>query len=231
MHGRKLCLDANELRSRPDLGGNRVPGGTTSQELTFLRGYALEQLGRTNEAISEYLSIPDGRNEYYGRRSTERLLAIGADARTRPLIESRAKTLRAAAEKALNSGQVEQGRSLAQDGLRLIADAALRDETLELVQRAYQALPAFKLPSFNLLRLGRQDVKTANRRLDVVEPSHQSLADELFFLGLYDEGVPEFAVARSEVSATTSLNLYRSPPPPHLRKPHQSHHGQISITL
>ena len=40
------------------------------EELTFLRGYALEQLGRTNEAISEFISIPDGRNEYYGKRST-----------------------------------------------------------------------------------------------------------------------------------------------------------------
>ncbi|MCM3873640.1 MAG: tetratricopeptide repeat protein, partial [Pyrinomonadaceae bacterium] len=77
-----VVADANELRSKPDMGGNRVPGGTTPQELTFLRGYALEQLGRTDEAISEYLSIPDGRNEYYGKRATERLLAIGSDART-----------------------------------------------------------------------------------------------------------------------------------------------------
>ena len=161
----EVVADANELRSRPDLGGNRVPGGTTSQELTFLRGYAMEQLGRTNEAISEYLSIADGRNEYYGKRSTERLLAIGANPNSRPLVESQAKTMRAAAEKAINGGQVEQGRRLAQDSLRMIADAALRDETLELVQRSYQSLPAFQLPSFNLLTLGRQEINNTRTQV------------------------------------------------------------------
>lgn len=199
-----VVADVNELRSRPDLGGTRVPGGTTPQELTFLRGYALEQLGRTDEAVSEYLSIPDGRNEYYGKRSTERLLAMGSDARTRPLIETRANALRAAAEKAINSGQADQGRRLAQDRLRVISDAALRDETLELVQRAYLTLPTFKLPTFNLLTLARQDVNTTQPQSVGVEPSHQALAEELFFLGLYDEGVPEFAVARSEGGSTAT---------------------------
>lgn len=195
----EVVSDTNELRGRPDLGGTRVPGGTTSQELTFLRGYALEQLGRTNEAISEYLFIPDGRNEYYGKRSTQRLLAIGSDTRTRPLIETRANTLRRAAENAINSGEVEQGRRLAQDGLRVIDDSARRDEMLELVRRSYQSLPAFKLPSFNLLSLGRQEVAINNPPPVGVEPSHQTIAQELFFLGLYDEGVPEFVLARSEV--------------------------------
>jgi soluble lytic murein transglycosylase len=201
---REVVSDTNELRNRPDLGGTRVPGGTASQELSFLRGYALEQLGGTNEAISVYLSIPDGRNEYYGKRATQRLLAIGSDARTRSLIETRANALRAAAEKALNTGQAEQARRLTQDVFRIIEDAAPRDETLELLLRAYQALPTFKLPSFNLLRLARkevnQEVNPAKAKPVGAEPSHQALAEELFFLGLYDEGVPEFATARSEVS-------------------------------
>jgi len=196
----EVVSDANELRSRQDLGGTRVAGGTTPQELSFLRGYALEQLGRTNETISEYLSIPDGRNEYYGKRSTERLLALGSDARTRSLIETRANALRASAENAINSGQAEQGRRLAQDGLRLINDATRRYEMLGLVRRAYQALPAFNLPPFSLLTLGRKEVNTTKAQAGGVEPSHQALAEELFFLGLYDEGVPEFAAARSEVS-------------------------------
>jgi soluble lytic murein transglycosylase len=197
----EVVSDANELRGQADLGGSRVPGGTSSQELAFLRGYALEQLGRTNEAISEYLSIPEGRNEYYGKRSTERLLAIGSEARTGSLLETRASALRTAAEKAINNGQPDEGRRYAQDGLRIVADAALRDEMLELVGRAYEALPTFKLPSLNLLTLGRQQLNTAAVQPARVDPSHQEVADELFFLGLYDEGVPEFAVARSESRA------------------------------
>ncbi|CAN5811405.1 hypothetical protein BH18ACI4_BH18ACI4_17020 [soil metagenome] len=195
-----VVADANELRNRPDLGGTRVPGGTTSQELTFLRAYALEQMGRTNEAISEYLSIRDGRSEYYGKRATQRLQAIGSDARTQPLLETRASELRAAANKAINGGQPEQGRRLAQNGLRLIQDATAREELLKLVRTAYQELPIFKLPSFNLLRLGRKEVNTIRPQPDATRPSHEVLAAELFFLGLYDEGVPEFAFALSEVS-------------------------------
>lgn len=227
-----VVADTNELGKFSNLGGIRVPGGTTQSEITFLRGYALEQLGRTDEAISEYLGIPDGRNEYYGRRATQRLLAIGADARTHPLTQARANGLRAAAEKAINGGQAEPGRRLAQDALRLTEDAALRDETLKPLRRAYDELPVYKFPSFDLRPLGRQVVITPVRgssptsgspapgspgrqpplasigqpgRSETVsdgvpEPSHRGLADELIFLGLYDEGVEEFAALRSVVS-------------------------------
>jgi len=194
-----VIADTNELGKLSDLGGVRVPGGTTLSEITFLRAYALERLGRPDEAVSEYLSIPDGRNEYYGKRATQRLLAMGADARTRPLIEARATALRTAAQKAINNGQADQGRKLAQDALRLTGDEGLKNETLALVMRAYDALPAYKLPSFNLLPLGRQQVITTdpngNKSPALTEGSSstQVLAEELFFLGLYDEAVLEFA--------------------------------------
>ncbi len=75
--------DAEELAKFSDLGGTRVPGGTNPAEIKFLRAYALEQLGRTEEAVAAYLAIPDGRNEYYGMRATQRLLALGARATSR----------------------------------------------------------------------------------------------------------------------------------------------------
>ena len=99
------------------------------------------------------------------------------------------------------------------DGLRVIYDAARRDETLALVLRAYQTSPTFRLPSFNLLTLGRQEV-TTKAQPGRAEPSHQALAEELFFLGLYDEGVPEFAAARSEASATVTKPLPQPATPP-----------------
>ncbi|HEX8735434.1 MAG TPA: tetratricopeptide repeat protein, partial [Pyrinomonadaceae bacterium] len=67
--------DLNELQTFPDLGGTRVAGATNKAEVSFLKGYALEQLQRFSEAIDVYLSIPDGRAEYYGWRATERLRA------------------------------------------------------------------------------------------------------------------------------------------------------------
>src|ERR1041384_5165802 len=71
-----VVRDTDELLKLSDLGGTRVPGGTNPAEVSFLRAYALEQLGRTEDAINAYLAIPDGRNEYYGTRATRRLLAL-----------------------------------------------------------------------------------------------------------------------------------------------------------
>jgi soluble lytic murein transglycosylase len=54
---------------------------TSSTEVAYLRAYSLERAGRTEEAISAYLLIPDGINSYYGELSTRRLLAIKSAAR------------------------------------------------------------------------------------------------------------------------------------------------------
>ena len=56
------ALDGLEkLQAFSDLGGASVPGGTSSAEITFLKGFVLEQTRRYSEAIDIYLSIPDGR--------------------------------------------------------------------------------------------------------------------------------------------------------------------------
>lgn len=46
---------------------------TDSTEVAFLRAYALERSGRTNEAITGYLAIPDRVGTYHGGLATERL--------------------------------------------------------------------------------------------------------------------------------------------------------------
>ena len=191
----KVIADANELLAATDLGGTRVAGGATKNEITFLRGYALEQLGRGNEAILDYVSIPDSRNEYYGKRATQRLLGLTANPRANELLLARANALRRDAEKLILAGKMDEGRRAAQDALRLVTDQAQHDEILELVLRTYEALPAYKLPEFRVLPLGRQDVRQISS-----EPSltHKEIADELLFLGLYDEGAPELAAARAE---------------------------------
>ena len=88
-----VVRDADELLKLSDLGGTRVPGGTNPAEVTFVRGYALDQLGRTEEAIAAYLSIPDGRNEYYGTRATQRLLDLANDEKSRTLVKMRLNAL------------------------------------------------------------------------------------------------------------------------------------------
>ena len=198
-----LIADTKELGELFDLGGTHVPGGTTQSEVLFLRAYALEQVGRFDDCITAYLSIPDGRNEYYGRRATQRLRALAADAKTGSLVQARAESLRDEARKAIDSGQAERARYSAQDALRLIADPGAQKEFLQILKRAYDGLLAYQLPPFKSVALGRQDVITSFPQQNSQEPTRQAIADELLFLGLYDEGAPEIAAARMASSVAS----------------------------
>jgi soluble lytic murein transglycosylase-like protein/TolA-binding protein len=178
-----VVRDADELSKFSDLGGTRVPGGTNPAEVNFLRAFALEQLGRTEDAITGYLSIPDGRNEYYGTRATQRLLDLSTNEKSRSLVRMRLNAL-------LNESkttQFEQARAAAQSSLRLTTDPQVRAEALKSLQTAYNALPTYRLPTFNKITLLKQDPE--------LEP-HEALANSLLLLGLYDEALPELLAVR-----------------------------------
>ena len=187
-----IVRDADELLKFSDLGGTRVGGGTSTTEVNFLRAYALEQLGRTEEAITAYLSIPDGRNEYYGTRATQRLLSLAGGEKSRTLLRMRLNALLNESKVQGAAGQWEQSRAAAQASLRLTDDPKTRAEALKYAQAAYNALPAYRLPQFNKISLLKQQ-PDAN--------SHDALADNLLFLGLYDEALPELFVTRTQRSA------------------------------
>jgi soluble lytic murein transglycosylase-like protein/outer membrane protein assembly factor BamD (BamD/ComL family) len=174
-----VVRDADELLKLSDLGGTRIPGGTTTAEVNFLRAYALEQLGRTEEAIAAYLSIPDGRNEYYGIRATQRLLDLATSEKSRSLVRMRLNALLNESKVASAAGQFDQSRLAAQSSLRLTNDPQLRAEALKYLQAAYGALAAYRLPQFNKISLSKQPADGG------------TLADNLLLLGLYDEALPE----------------------------------------
>ena len=171
--------DAEELSKFSDLGGTRVPGGTNPTEISFLRAYALEQMGRTEEAVTAYLAIPDGRNEYYGMRATQRLLALATQDKSRAAVQMRLNALLNEAK----SEQHEAARVAAQSALRLTNDAKTRAELLKRLQAAYQALPAYRFPQFDR----------------ALSQTNRPLIDELFTLQLYDEALPEYVAARGTV--------------------------------
>ena len=194
--------DFEALRTESDLGGMQVPGGTNPTEIAYMRAYTLEQLGRMDEAINAYLEMPLARNDYYGGRATIRLRALAKDARSSGLAQTRLKALRSEAEQALSSGQAERARIAVQRALRLTEDATTRGELIELARRAYASLPSYNnFPSPRLLSAGRTTLITSAPPQTTATPSHQSLADELLFLGLYDEGAPELAVAENAFDA------------------------------
>ena len=182
-----VVRDADELVKFSDLGGTRVPGGTSTAEVNFLRAFALEQLGRTEEAVSGYLSIPDGRNEYYGTRATQRLLDLSTNEKSRSLVQMRLNALLNESKTASGAGRFEQARVAAQSSLRLTSDPQVRAEALKYLQTAYSALPTYRLPTFNKISLLKQDPELG---------PHEALANSLLLLGLYDEALPEFLAAR-----------------------------------
>ncbi|HYO91638.1 MAG TPA: lytic transglycosylase domain-containing protein, partial [Pyrinomonadaceae bacterium] len=187
-------------------GGGRVAGGSNRTEISFARAFVLEQMGRTDEAVAAYLSIPDGRNEYYGWRATLRLREMAKAERTREALASRLQSLRAEAQQAITGGNAERARVGAQSALRLTEDESVKREMLDVAGRAYRQLPAYnRLPQFKLLPFGRQEIRETASPVSS-KPTHKALADELLFLGLYDEGAPELAVAENAAEAGAAGN-------------------------
>ncbi len=64
---------------------------TSTDETTYLKAFALEKLGRKDEAIAVYSSIPNLLNSYYGGLANERLSKIGA--KIKPIVKSSSASL------------------------------------------------------------------------------------------------------------------------------------------
>lgn len=198
--------DVSRLQNFPDLGGARVPGGTNKAEVVFLRGFVLENLNRYAEAIDVYLSIPDGRDEYYGWRATERLRALATGENSKAAAEK----LNALLKRLSDAGNTSSGDfspvSDMQSVLRLTNDAELRAFILKRIKNNYdersdKISANYKIPDFKLLDFGRKEI-TKEKLAVENQNRHQILADELLFLGLYDEGAPELEAALTEKRKT-----------------------------
>ncbi len=188
--------DLNALQNFSDLGGTRVVGGTNKSEISFLKGLVLDNLNRYAEAIDVYLTIADGRNEYYGWRSTERLKALANAEQAKFFITRKIGEL----TKNIEARNPEAQRKAAQSVLRLTETSELHGKMLEILKNAYTNLPDYqKIPNGKILELGRKEILKEKRESSSTN-HHQTLANELLFLGLYDEAAPELERGqRSEV--------------------------------
>lgn len=197
----EVIKDCDALNTLPDLGGTRYAGATNKTEVAFWRAFALEQQGKIAEAADGYLALPEGRNEYYGQRATQRLQALAAQEKYRNIFASRAESLYSTAVKAIEYKYFDEGRKAAQSALRLTTDEGVRDSLRDLLRRAYAGLPAYSRVTLpKLLPVGRTQIYGDNNTpapdlATQTAPTAATLADELLFLGLYDEGAPELAAA------------------------------------
>lgn len=209
--------DLDKLLTQPDLGGVRVAGGTNKTEIAFLKGYVLEQMGNHAGAIDVYLSIPDGRNEYYGWRATERLKFLAADEQSKTAVAQKLESLRNITRQNVSANTAEAIRLAAQSAVRLISSgttalgnssesSAGKEALLNTIRQTYALLPAYrKTPTGKTLEFGRRKI-LQNKRVTEDENHHRNLADELLFLGLYDEGTPELEIALSKNESSKTEN-------------------------
>jgi len=141
--------DLNTLLTLPDLGGTRVPGGTNKTEIIFLKGFALENSNHYAEAIDTYLLIPDGRNEYYGWRATERLHELNKVEKAQFYIEEAIrKNLEIANEEILSNiaernSKAESMRSAAQNVMRLTTNSQFLNKINRVILNTYNWLPEY----------------------------------------------------------------------------------------
>ncbi len=88
-------------------------------EAAFLRILALEKMGKLSEAAQLYMAIPDERENYFGHRATERLLAIGRTEQGRRIIDSMMRSYREQARAALQAARYAEAKDAATRALRL----------------------------------------------------------------------------------------------------------------
>lgn len=171
-----------QLEKLADLGGTRIPGGTTPAEVLFLRGFVFEKLQDWPQAINSYLSIPDGRAEFYGGLATERLRVLGETAQSKAAIEIR----RAEFEKASESSDTDTRRRALQNAIRLTASENERKPLIDLLDEIYQKLPGYSpAEPAKKLEIGRKEILSSDKKVV------RKISNELVFLGLYDEAATE----------------------------------------
>ena len=186
--------DFTALKTR-NLGVRGLTATTNASEVTYMRGYCLEKLGRFEEALTEYLSLSEVRNGatgYYSRRASERLRTMTDNPRAKNVIAARLDQFLANARAAHAQGNAATAKAAANQALRFAINDETRDEMLKILRAAYQKLRGYQIPSLAVGSVGRQTPLNAASP-PAGNSTHQMLANELIFLGLYDEGASELA--------------------------------------
>jgi len=177
------------LRTLPDLASSQ-PGGTTVNEAAFLRAFCLEQLRRYPEAVDAYLAIPEGINEYYGWRATERLRSLTANDAAKGVVDQQIGYLLSS----LSNSGIDTNRKNAQSLLRLTDRPEITAKALETIRISTHLMPRYNA------------IPTDDVALPSASPGRPAAAI-LSSLGIYDEAAPEFD-AGGGISADALAKLY-----------------------
>lgn len=203
--------DLEKLSEFKNLGGIRIAGGTNKDEVTFLKGFVNEKIGRTDRAVEIYLSLEDGLKKYYGWRASVRLKNLAKNDKTSSIISKIFKKYSSISEQTLTNTNAKEIKLAAQKAFRLTNDREIQRKLLERISRTYSLLPDYeKIPEVNLNEFGRKNVVTGKG--NNLAKDHKNIAGELLFLGLYDEGTPELETALRRALSKDTGSLSDFPP-------------------
>jgi peptidoglycan lytic transglycosylase len=189
----------NRLQAQPSY--QRLLSAPMRGEAGFLRIVAIEQMGRLAEAARLYFALRDERDNYFGQRATQRLVALTGSVEGRRVVGQLAGQYHDQARAALRGGRYAEAKDSASQALRVASDSQARRELLEMLRSCYSQLPAYNaVYRFRLMPIGRQAVEAP--RNTTTDVTHAELAAELLFLGLYDEGSTELKLAGFTPSRT-----------------------------
>lgn len=187
----------------------KLAGGHIRGEANFLRVLAIELAGRVGEAARLYLAIPDERDNYFGQRATARLQMIAESKEGRRTIEALLQSYREQAKSALAAGRYGEAKDAANQALRLTEDENTQRDLLTILRACYNRLPAYaSLWRYSLMPAAR-GIATVDERADA---SNKTLAAELMFLGLYDEGATELRLGGFGGATVSAVSLDANAP-------------------
>ncbi len=186
-------VEFTSLKAR-NLNLRGLTASTNLPEVAFMRAYCLEKLGRYDEAINEYLAMPEvraGAAGYYGWRASERLRELEQNLRAKSLISAQRERFLNLA-RTNSQGNAAAAKNAANQVLRLSTDEVIRNEMFSIVKSAYLKLRGYQAPAIAYTTSGRNAVLGTGDAA-AVGTSHQTISSELLFLGLFDEGASELA--------------------------------------
>ncbi|HUK89291.1 MAG TPA: tetratricopeptide repeat protein [Blastocatellia bacterium] len=188
---------------------SRQLGSPGVGEPEFLRAFATELRGRLGEAVNLYLAIPDVRDDYFGHRATLRLRALSATAAGRAVIDPMRRASLGQAHTSLSAGRYQEAKDVANRALRLTGDDEGKREIFEILRVCYGQLAGYSgVFGYRLAALGRGVIEPGDK--PVSDASHSSLAAELLFLGLYDEGAFELRLSGGITAARTAYAAHNA---------------------
>ncbi len=168
-----------KLERLTELGGNRVPGGTSQAEIRLLRGYVLKKRREYRAALEAFLSVPDGFSDYYGSLATSEIRKMAATPETAELVSS------------MSAGGIE--RVSDSDALRRsirLTTGGERTRLLDQLRQIYLALPEFSDVKFAAPREFKTREAVVPGERSRTSKGRGETVDELVFLGVFDEAIP-----------------------------------------